>query len=86
MQKYRDAGPIGWEIVTRDGIGERLAVGRDWLGVAPKKLKEGRICQRMTHRRSMACRLGVGEGEAGKAQRLVNSPEPPQCESVQNLR
>jgi hypothetical protein len=40
----------------------------------------------MSHRRSMACRLGGGECAVGKAQSLVDSPEHPQCEGVQNLR
>src|SRR6516164_9692730 len=34
----------------------------------------------------MPCRLGVGEGAVGKPQRLVDSPEPPQCEGVTNFR
>src|SRR5262249_40938014 len=34
----------------------------------------------------MRCRLGVGEGTVGKAQRIVDSPEYPQCEGVKNLR
>src|SRR6516164_11631531 len=39
----------------------------------------------MTHRRNMACRLGVCEGAVGKAQRIVDSSEHPHCEGVQNL-
>jgi hypothetical protein len=34
----------------------------------------------------MACGGGAGEGAVGKAQRIVDSPEDPQCEGVQNLR
>jgi len=33
----------------------------------------------------MACRLGVGEGAVGKTQRIVDSPEHPQCQGVENL-
>ena len=34
----------------------------------------------------MRCRLGVGEGALGKRQSLVDPPEHPQCEGVENLR
>src|SRR6516225_6534678 len=34
----------------------------------------------------MPCRLGVGEGAVGKAQSLVDPPEPPQREGVTNFR
>ena len=34
----------------------------------------------------MRCRPGAGEGPFGKRQSLVDSPEHPQRESVENLR
>jgi len=37
------------------------------------------------HRRSMRCRLGVGEGAVGKRQGLVDSTEHPQYERVVTL-
>jgi hypothetical protein len=37
LKKYREAGPPGWEIVSRHDIGQRLAVGRDCFRVAPQK-------------------------------------------------
>src|ERR1700756_3508043 len=40
----------------------------------------------MSHRRRVRCQLGVGEGTVGEAQRVVDSPEYPQCEGVVNLR
>ena len=43
LKKHREAGEIGWEIVSRYDIGERLAVGRDCFKVAPKNAKERRI-------------------------------------------
>ena len=86
LKKYRQAGPKGWEIVSRHDIGQRLAVGRDCFGVAPKKPKQRRECERKTHRRSMRCRLGVGEGAVGKRQSLVDSPEHPQCEGIKGFR
>src|SRR5262249_37082158 len=43
LKKHREAGEIGWEIVSRNDVGERLAVNRDCFGVAPKKPKERRI-------------------------------------------
>src|SRR5215471_11268164 len=76
---------MGWEIVSRHDIGERSAVGRDCFRAVPKKPQQRRNCERMTHCRSMRCRLGVGEGAVGKPQSLVDSPEYPQYESVVNL-
>jgi hypothetical protein len=84
LKKYRVADPRGWEIVSRHDIGHRLAVGRDCLGVMPQEPKQCRECERISRRWNMRCRLGVGEGAVGKAQRLVDSPEHPQC--VPNLR
>jgi len=86
LKKHREAGIKGWEIVSRHDIGQRLAVGRDCFGVAPQKPQQRRKCQHNTNRRSMPCRLGVGEGAVGKPQSLVDSPEPPQCEGVTNFR
>src|SRR6516162_1968993 len=86
MKKYRYAGPPGWEIVSRRSIGQRLAVDRDCFGVAPNKPKQRRELERISHRRSMHCRLGVGEGAVGKAQRIVDSPEPPQREGIIGFR
>jgi hypothetical protein len=74
--KYRAACPKG-EIVSRHDIGQRLGVGRDCFGVAAKKPQPRRECEHKTHRRSMRCRLGVGEGAVGKPQSLVDSTEHP---------
>src|SRR6516162_8630821 len=40
----------------------------------------------MRHRRSMRCRLGVGEGAVGKAQSLVDSSEHPQRDGIKGFR
>src|SRR5215472_5612457 len=40
----------------------------------------------MARRRSMRCRLGVGESTFGKAQRIVDSAKNPQRECIENLR
>jgi len=40
----------------------------------------------MTHRRSMRCRFGVGEGVVGKAQRIVDLTKNPRRKGVENLR
>src|SRR5262249_55233850 len=83
--KYRFAGD-SWQIVSRHDIGQRSAVGRDCFGVAPKKPQPRRESERMSHRRSMRCRLSIGEGAVGKWQGLVDSTEHPQYEGVVNLR
>ena len=42
LKKYRYAGPPGWKIVSRHDIGQRLAIGRDGLGVVPNKPQQRR--------------------------------------------
>jgi len=86
LKKYREAGPPGWEMVSRDDIGQRLAIGRDCFGVAPQKPQQRRAEERITHRRSVRCGLGIGERAVGKRQGLVDPTEHPQCEGVGNLR
>jgi hypothetical protein len=86
LKKCRAAGPKAREIVSRHDIGTRLTVGRDRFGVAPNKPQPRREHERMSHRRSMRCRFGIGEGLVGKPQSFVDSTEHPQCESVENLR
>jgi hypothetical protein len=34
----------------------------------------------------MRCRLGVGEGAVGKAQRIVDSPDHPQRDRIKGFR
>ena len=65
-KKYRQAGPEGWEIVSRHDIGQRLAVGRGCFGVAAKKRKQRRESERITDCRTMRRRPGVGEGAVDK--------------------
>src|SRR5262249_31294966 len=36
LKKHRQAGPKGWEIVSRHDIGKRLAIGRDCFGAVPQ--------------------------------------------------
>src|SRR5215831_10212129 len=63
-----------------------MAVGLDCLRVAPQEPQHRRVYESNSHRRSMCCRLGVGEGAVGKAQSLVDAAERPQCEGIENLR
>ena len=85
-EKYRVSDPKGWEIVSRDDICQRLAVGRNRFGVAAKKPQPGRPVERITHRRGMPRRLGIGEGTFGKRQGLVDPTENPQREGAPNFR
>src|SRR5215469_7652560 len=73
---------MGWEIVSRHDVGKRLAVSPDCFRIPPKKPKPHRELKRMTDRRSMRCRLGIGEGAFDKAQSLVDSPEHPQRDGI----
>jgi hypothetical protein len=81
-KKYRPAGPEGWEIVSRHHIGQRLALGRDCFGVAPKQPQPRGAKERICHRRRVRCRLGVAEGAVGKRQGFVYSTERPQREGI----
>src|SRR5262249_54152486 len=86
LTKYRGAGENGWQMVSRHDIGHRSAAGRDRFGVVPQERQLCRDSDSRAHRRSVRRRFRIGEGAVGKAQRIVDSTEHPQCEGVQNLR
>jgi len=86
LKKCRPTGPKGREIVSRHDIGQRSAVGCDRFGAAPKKPQHRRKYERIRHRRSMRCRLGIDESAVGQSQCRVDPTEHPQCECVENLR
>ena len=78
---------MSWETVSRHDIGERLAVGRDCFAVAANKpQQQRRVQESLSHRWSLRCRLGIGDGAFGKAQSLVDSPERPQHDGIKGFR
>ena len=66
LKKCRPAGPKGRKIVSRHEIGQRSAIGCDCFGAVPQEPQPRSISQRITHRRSVRCRLGIGQDTVDK--------------------
>ena len=70
----------------RCDVGQRLAVGRNGVGLAPQKAQQRPINQNKGPRRNMRDELGVGQGTVGKRECFINSAEHPKRDGINNFR